>query len=236
MLRYVALASLVLAPKAVDAKCAMESAAPHVLTQPDTVIEDGGGVLVLAGGYTSDGDTANQAAWRFVTGGKSIKPVVTVLAPGLDLYAMPDSPDATVTLETDKHERVVEVRRSTTRAASRLPAPVVASVVTLADAGSVRFRTDSTSVHLPTGAPPGAVALIVYGVSAGHRTSAYSYGAVREGDRAILVYLVAHCTFPPPGARQAGPGEHVVVAWIDRSGRISEPSQPIEVVAGKAPR
>jgi len=106
------LASALLAPRVVDATCAVQTANAHVLTAANTVIEDGGGVLVMSTGFPDrQRDVAAQPGWRFVAGGKRVKPTIDVLAPGLDVYRLPDSTASELVLETETHERLVVIRR-----------------------------------------------------------------------------------------------------------------------------
>ena len=210
---------------------------PRVFTSEDTEIEDGGGVMVIASGAPEGTkDAANQPSWRFVAGDRRLAPVIRQLAPGLDVYRLPDSPATTLVLETDKHERQVAIRRSATRGAPRLPMPVVASIDNLSDFAGSRSAATTTTVHFPTPAPKGAVAVVIYGFDKRGTRTAYSFGAVREGDRDVVVYHSSRCIWLPAGSRMPAAGERAAVAWIDRSGRVSEPSKAIDVVTAKALR
>jgi hypothetical protein len=209
-------------------------AAPQVVTPEGTVIEDGGGVIVQATGIPDkDKDAANQPGWRFVAAGKRLAPVIAPLAPGLAVYVLPQSTDDNLVLESDKHEREISIRRSSTRDAARLPMPVVASIDSLEDSSMPRFATATTTVHFPTPAPKGAFAVVIYGVDHHGDRTAYSFGTVREGDRDVVVYHSGHCTFLPTGTKMPAAGEPVAVAWIDKSGRVSAPSKEIDVVTAK---
>jgi hypothetical protein len=235
MLRYLVVAMAIsFAPRVVDATCAVASSKAFVLTPPNTVIEDGGGVLVMATGYpVRDRDIAAEPTWAFVAAGKRIKPTIDVLAPGLDLYRLPESSATEVILESGTHARIVGVRRSVVRDASRLPAPVVQSIDTVEDFTDPRFGSVVTTAHFPTPAPAGAAMLVIYKVDDHGVRKPIAFGAVRDGDREVIVYHSAHCTVQPAGTEQPIPGTRAVVAWIDRSGRTSAPSKAIDVVIGR---
>jgi len=237
MLRSLALASALLAPRVVDATCAVANPKPFVLTPPNTVIEDGGGVLVMSTGYPErDRDVAAEPTWGFVGAGKRVKPTIDVLAPGLDVYRLPDSSASEVVLESGTHARIVAVRRSAVRDASRLPAPVVQSIDTIEDFTNPRFQSVVTTVHLPTPAPAGAAMLVIYRVDEHGARKPVAFGAVRDGDRDVIVYHSAHCTIQPYGTELPAVGTRAVVAWIDRSGRASAPSKAVDIVIGKSSR
>ena len=234
MLRYLVVATALLAPRVVDATCAVANPKPFVLTPPNTVIEDGGGVLVMSTGYPErDRDVAAEPTWGFVAAGKRFKPTIDVLAPGLDLYRLPESSATEVVLESGTHARIVAVRRSGVRDATRLPAPVVQSIDTVEDFTDPRFESVVTTVHLPTPAPAGAAMLVIYRVDDRGVRKPIAFGAVRDGDREVIVYHSGHCTVEPIGTELPAAGTRAVVAWIDRSGRASAPSKAIDVVIGR---
>jgi len=221
-----------LAPATLDAKCAFVEPKSQVITPADTVIEDGGGVLVVATGYPRDNEESDkQPTWRFAASGKRFEPVMERLAPGLVVYKpAPGLTASAFVLENDKHQPQIAVKRSDTRNAPKLAAPVIRSVDAMqADRG--RFSSTSVTVHLPAPAPSGAMLLVIYGVDERGNRTARSYGQVHAGDKDVIVYHSGHCSFPPKGTLSSAPGETVAVAWIDRSGRASEPSRPINVVA-----
>jgi hypothetical protein len=219
-----------LGPTPARAKCAFVEPAPHVLTPADTVIEDGGGVIVMATGFarSDDDEPEKQITWRFANAGKRLSPHLDQLAPGLVVYRLPAS-GLGYTLEDDKHTNLVTVKRSDTRNAPKLAPPVIRSAdVSTTDHG--RFTMTAVTVHLPTAAPTGAFAMVIYGVDANGARTARSWGLVRAGERDIMVFHQGHCSFPPRGTVETHHGDSVAVAWIDRSGRVSDPSAAINVV------
>ena len=74
---------LVFAPVA-DAKCARQHLAAEVL--PDAT--NGAIVVVASAGY-DDASSDDTSKWTLHADGKTVAPVITVLAPGLSVYRLP---------------------------------------------------------------------------------------------------------------------------------------------------
>jgi len=77
---------------------------------------------------------------------------------------------------------------------------------------------------------------VIYSVDEHGARKPMAFGDVHGGDRDVIVYHSGHCTVEPFGTQPPATGARVVVAWIDRSGRASEPSKPIDIVAGRSSR
>jgi hypothetical protein len=214
---------------------------PHVVTPRGTVIEDGGGVLV-----GTDVDSKNhewkpgprvdptiQPKWRFRSEHHVLAPTIEQLAPGLSVYKLPVTGDSLV-LETEDHIAVVVVSRSPDRDAARLPPPMPTQI-SFAMSEGFRFTQMRVTVTLVAPAPRHATAMIAYRVDDERRT-AISWGPVVAGAKQIPVFSSRNMCVPgAPGEDAARAGSHVVVAWVDESGRLSAPSRELVVVPGKMP-
>jgi hypothetical protein len=208
---------------------------PQSMTSQGTVIEDGGGVMVHAGLGEDPGgarlpDVTHQTAWRFRDGTKLVAPTIDTIAPGLSVYRLPAT-GANLVLENDKHVAITRVTRSADRGAALLPAPMPTSI-DWERRTSFRSSTDLVTVHLIAPAPAHAAAMIVYGPD----KVARSWGVVTRGGKDVIAYETGgRCSMAIPGNTSSNVGDHVTVAWVDASGRVSAASRDLEVTAAKTP-
>lgn len=208
---------------------------PQSMTPADTVIEDGGGVMVHAALGDAQGnerlpDVTHQTAWRFRDGTKLVAPTIETIAPGLSVYRLPPA-GAKLVLETDKHAEITHVKRSADRGAALLPAPMPTSIE-WERRTSFRSSTDLVTVHLIAPAPAHASAMIIYGPD----KVARSWGVVTHGNKEVVAYASGgRCSMAIPGNAPSNLGDRVTVAWVDASGRVSAASRDLEVTAAKTP-
>jgi hypothetical protein len=228
MTRFVLLVALLAPVPANAGECAVMDPTATPVTLNDSVIEDGGGVVVgigFTGQKTHGGDIVTQPGWRFRDGGKLVAPTIDKIAPGLAVYRLPASMSQTYMLENDKHAAVVTVRRSKDRDAAVLAAPMPTGGEHMAVV-TPRDRSDFVTVHLIAPAPRGAMALVIYGPDGTPR----SFGPVPDNAKDVVVYRSrGRCALDVPGEVATHVGDHVSVAWLDLSGRLSARSRAIEI-------
>jgi hypothetical protein len=235
MMRRALVALCVVATPATAGPCMVRQLVPQAMTPRDTVIEDGGGVMIDAGLGDDPGgvrlpDVTRQPGWRFRDGAKLVVPTIEALAPGLSVYRLPAA-GASLVLENDKHVEIARVKRSPDRGAALLPAPMPTSIE-WERRTSFRSSTDMVTVHLIAPAPAHAAVMIIYGPD----KVARSWGLVTRGAKDVVAYESGgRCSMTVPGNTTSNAGDHITVAWVDASGRVSAPSRELEVTAAKTP-
>lgn len=200
------------------------------MTANGTVLPSGGGVLVAlgdTGGLDATSQDVMKTGWMFVDGGKSVAPVIKLLAPGLALY---EPPAGTTEIKLTDGKRVLATHP---RSAAKplLAAPVVTSVdyVTLHSPGPRRPDRDSVTAQLTGARPDGAVAVILFAAGKpASWTSAFHYAGPKGPIE--LWHTADRCETPIPGITATPAGTKVTVAWVDSSGRIGAMSKEIVVV------
>jgi len=231
----VAVAAVLVAPPVDAGPCAVPTIGAVSATKPNAVVQDGGGVIVTLGRVDGPSDEVVRAPvsdvsrddWRFVDGGKLVKPTIDKIAPGLAVYRLPDSKSTSYVLETAKHTKIVSVKRALDRGTTVLPAPVVVG------GGQVDFPPmqrggggSVVTVHLVAPAPKGAFVLIAYGPDGVARSS----GTPEPGSKDVSIWHTRdRCETEAPGTLPSSIGEKITVAWLDESGRLSAKSAPIEI-------
>ena len=234
-MRSLVIAACLVSVRADASPCNLRELTPRSMTPPDTVIEDGGGVMINAGTadlQTSERlpDVTRQPGWRFRDGTKLVEPMIVTIAPGLSVYRLPAT-GANVALETDKYFEIARVKRSSDRGAALLPAPMPTSIE-WEHRSAFRSSTDVVTVHLIAPVPPHAAAMILYGPD----KVARSWGIATAGGKDVVAYSSGgRCAMPIPGFTGSNTGDHVTVAWVDASGRVSAVSRDLEVTAAKTP-
>ena len=232
----VLLAILVLAsaPDGASAKCAMPDTGSVVLT-PDgaTLAPDGGVVIGAATSFEvklAGAEDGKNPAWRFADDKAQHAPELVVLAPGLVVHRPPVGIGGELTL-ADGKKPVVTIDRGKD-AVAVLEAPNVVSVAHVTK--PVRYRGTYQTLHatFKAAAPAGAVAVIVFGVTAKGNV-ARSWSRVEAN---ALTEQVAgtsgRCDVGIPGEIMSKIGDKVVLAWVDASGRLSKLSKPVVVKKG----
>ena len=122
---------------------------------------------------------------------------------------------------------------------TKLPAPTVASIAQRTYAvGSETSATDIT-VTFATEVPPGAVAVVLYGINGKGLTTARTWARVVAGQTTVLVSRISEkpCAGnmgSPVGALPTAVGEQVEVGFVDQFGALSPPSARIGVMAAAA--
>lgn len=217
--------------------CPIYPLGPSVSTVASAEIPPGGGVRVSLSELREAGTSGEleQKSWRFVEGGKSIAPVIRILAPGLAVYE-PPAGTTPIKLVDGKRDLVV-VRR--VASAPTLAAPAVTSIVHTDSPGTgPRSSSSDVQVLLTGDRPDGAVAIILY-VTDGKTDTAATWSTAfgYTGPRgAIEVYRSPdRCRTQIPGLRETPAGTRVKVAWVDVGGRIGAKSRDFVVARGKTP-
>jgi len=234
-MRQLIVAVCLVAAPASAGPCAVRELSPQSMTAPDTVIEDGGGVMISAGLTDLPSterlpDVTRQPGWRFRDGTKLVEPTIETIAPGLSVYRLPAT-GSNLVLENDKHVEISHVKRSADRGATLLPAPMPTSIE-WERRTSFRSSTDLVTVHLIAPAPAHAAAMIIYGPD----KTARSWGVVTRGGKDVVAYESGgRCSMTIPHTSASNVGLHVTVAWVDASGRVSAVSRDMEVTAAKTP-
>lgn len=224
-----AVLSLALASPAA-AKCARSGLAPKVLTAEVAVPRGGGGVVVGTEIVPWDGKDEGQApakGWGFLTGRDLAAPVITVLAPGLVVYAPP--PKARITGELTTGGKVVARLTLTKTVVPALAAPKITSI-SHSHYYRGRGRSSTTTVRLAGKVPADAVALILADAST---REAQTWGVVQPGEASVVVYAQRRCASLPDGTIEPAPASKVVLRWVDKYGRVSADSA-VRSISGKA--
>ncbi len=203
--------------------CAVD-ASSIVLSPRDLDVPRDGGVVVGStsigiGGEGGAPDAMNPS-WRFHddVGGEHA-PMLVPLAPGLVSYRPPEAAVGRLRLASGGVE-LHSVRQVTT-AAELLQPPSVRRV---------RARGATTvTVDLTKGAPADAVAVVVIAVTKQGYVPR-SWAPVSASEKSIVAYQApGRCEPAIPGAKAAKVGEKVVIAWVDKVGRLSKLSAPLKV-------
>lgn len=244
--RMIAVASLVTLAASSPGRaepCAVPTLAVRSMTNPNTVIEDGGGVIVaavssfgsmpnseeIARDKADEPDVEIRSSWSFLVAGKRVTPKIDKLAPGLAVYRLPVQASTTYVLETGTHKSIVTVRRSPDRDASVLPAPVVVGGGAASIEG-FRFNSTFVTVHLATTPPKGSAMLVAYGPDGRPR----SFGAITPVSKDVQVWRTrGGCEHPIAGEIATSAGDTITVAWLDESGRLSAKSAPFRITQDK---
>jgi len=226
-LAAVFIVSVIAMPTPSEALCVAPVTRPVVLTAEVTLGDGGdggdGGVVVgteVGGGGKEQGG-AEQPTWMFKVGGKTVKPVISILAPGLVAYKLPDKVARGELVDGTK------VLAKITRAPSTPLAAPTASKITYVERPNVRGRSVTTTVELTVAAPAGAIALVIADAKT---KQARSFGRVPAGASSVAVYAQGRCSALPNGTIETRPGDSVILRWVDKSGALSAESKPIVVV------
>ncbi len=138
--------------------------------------------------------------------------------------------DPTLVLESADQQVLTRVPRAL-RAAPPLAPPAVQRIESNEDR---RFKRASVTVELARKSPPGVVAAIATLVSGEQRTPlAWTY--VRGEVPSLIIWHTPHtCEAFVETMIQPLPGQIVEIRWVDASGRLSEPGNPVKVERGSA--
>lgn len=230
-LTTLALTTLVASSSPVDAKCAMDNQAWSVVTVKVDVPADGGGIVVatLSVPYSTPatGD-ALQKSFGFLTGRDLMQPVITVLAPGLVVYGVRPGTRTTGEL-VDGTGGVIANLTVTKDKVARLPAPKLKEVVHFDDGPGGTKRTQATTARLDGPAPADAVALVVYN----GKNTPKSWGPVETDITSIEIYSHRRCEVLPNGTLPSKAGDKVMLAWVDKYGRLSAKTKLVTIKVKK---
>jgi hypothetical protein len=211
---------VLLLPATADADCAMIGLVPKVLSAPDVVFVDGGGIVVGAvaeeRGSLESGDVAIQPGWKFVVPKGTIAPTIDALAPGLAVYKT--SAD-TVELQNAEGEALAKATRGAKR--DKLAAPKVKTIKY--DAPISRRSIVRIEVTLDGAAPAGAIALVL----ADAKGKPKSWGPV--AGTVLYPYLQRDCRTLPNGTQPSKKGDKITLFWVDESGRKSAFTRPMTI-------
>jgi hypothetical protein len=208
--------------------CAEPRLAPHIFTPAGTTLDQDGGVVV----GLADGDNADRPmdlakpSWRFHAGTERAAPQVTILVPGLAIYA-PHAPAKPLSLEDDQQKTLVtlgfEVASYDDKPIGE--APKVTSA-TFKATTSRRGSTEQTTVAVEQ-APKDTVAVIAY--SAETKDQARSWARVAAGATSFVIFQRAPCRPSLPGTIASRKGDQIRLVWVDAKGHTSQRSAPVTV-------
>lgn len=220
-MKALVLISLLALPVDAAADCALLGLVPKVLTAPDAVLAQDGGVVVGAvsedRGSLENGDLAVQPAWKFVVPRGTITPTIDSLAPGLAVYRA--SYD-TLELHDDKgdvlakHDKISDKR-------DKLPAPKVKTIKY--DAPMSRRSIVRIEVTLDGAPPAGVIALVLANAKGAPKSWGPATGTV------FYPYLQRDCLVLPNGTKPSKKGDSVTLFWVDGSGRKSAFTKPMTI-------
>ncbi|MCE9576167.1 MAG: hypothetical protein K8W52_23665 [Deltaproteobacteria bacterium] len=222
------------------AKCALRSLGDEVATNAADEIPAGGGVLVGwvetdDHGGPRDVDPVVHPTWAFREKRKKVRATMTAIAPGLAVYvpAVGRGQKHTValvdgarTVGTYKFAKVTAAGQAA--AALILPPPKV-TLVQRSETQSFRSHDIALMVTLEKrdhAIPPDAYGIILY-----RGDTALSWHRIDKPDEiAVPAYdSPGRCGAEPPAMTPAAAGDMVTLAWVDRFGRVSARSAPIQV-------
>jgi hypothetical protein len=210
MHRFLPLLALVLAPPAVEAKCAMMGLAPAVLATSSVVVV---GYEDVQNDRLGAGDVAVRTDWKFRDGGQLVTPVIESLAPGLAVYRLPAAATGTVTLE-DAAKKSLATLTGVAKPAGH-KAPRAKQIKLEQRFGRRPFAR--VQVELDGAAPDRAVALVL----ADAKGKPLSWGRVTAGATTIRVLDHARCRVLPNGTVNAKLDQRVTLFWVDDTGAKS---------------
>ncbi len=223
-------------PPAVAGPCAIRPLVPHAMTANGTELPPGGGVVVALGDSAAWDAPAQpdltKTGWSFVDGGKSIKPVIRILAPGLAVY---EPPAGTTTVKLSDGTRTLATHPRTA-AKPVLPAPEVTAVdVTRSlPVGPRQSARDTVTAQLTGDRPVTAVAVILFAAGKpASWTSAFAYAGPKGPIE--LWHTAGRCETQIPGLVATRAGTKVTIAWVDASGRIGAISKELVVGTKQTP-
>ncbi|HEY4060040.1 MAG TPA: hypothetical protein VGM39_25670, partial [Kofleriaceae bacterium] len=152
--------ALVAQTQRADALCVAISPIAKVVA--DAKVPVGGGLLVALDYDNPDNnhDSANveQKAWKFRVGAKTYTPVITVVAPGLAIYALPDGVTGSAKLMNGK--TLLGTLTVTADTVKPLAAPKI-KALTQVTVPNMRGSSTTMAATLTDGAPADAIALVV---------------------------------------------------------------------------
>jgi hypothetical protein len=196
-----------------------------ILTTTDDVIAAGGGVI-LAQGVPATGPV------HFRQAGVERAPTVRVIAPGLEVYELPPAGDPDLEFLDDGGTSLGVVHRGP--ATPLLPSPHAKRLVWEASDpahttemewyGNLGPGSETVTAMLEGNVPDDALALVVSRMDRKGNAVPAAWGlAPYASDQ---VYAVTRSCRTPG---RIAPGDRVVLAWLDRSGRLGAASKPIVV-------
>lgn len=215
-----ALALAFVVPGHADADCALIGLVPKVLSAPDVVLADDGGIVV--GAIAEDrapldrGDVAVQKAWRYVLPRGAFEPGIEALAPGLAVYK---TGAVVLDLRNGKGETLARATRGGKR--DKLAAPAIKSI--RYDAPISRRQVVKVEVTLDGQVPAGAIALVLADAKGQPRSWTKAEGTV------LTPYYQRDCLTLPNGTVPSKKGERVTLFWVDASGRKSAFTKPMTI-------
>lgn len=207
-----------------DALCMAVNPIAKVIA--DATVPAGGGLLVGLDynnpKNASDTISIVQKTWTFTVGAKTYTPVITQLAPGLAMYALPDGVTGTAKLMNGK--TVLGTLTVTGDEVKPLAAPKVKAFTQVTRLG-MRANSTTMTVVLKDAAPADAIALVV-----ADDKLARTYGRVSTAAKEVTVYAHGRCAVDPDGTVVSSNGDKLQVYWIDKLGRRS-PSTAVTLKA-----
>ena len=196
-----------------------------VLTINQT-IENGGGIVV-----ESRGKPETDAAFQYRDVNKLLRPTIRVIAPGLAVHELLAASGPNLDVVNQAGDAITSVRRATGPGLPLLDAPKLKSLVWKKTEypGRRPFTHIGVTAMFAGTVPPQALALVMYRLDRSGKTgkTPLSWG-LASGDRAEVYRNPGMCELPRAFIEPAV-GERVVVAWLDKSGRLSPTSAPITV-------
>ena len=237
MMKRGALAVLIGALAAAPASagpCLEPGLVPLVITPQGATIDQFGGVVVAAipfrGGV--DKDPAVQTTWEFVEGKKRGKPKITVIAPGLAVYA-PKAPEQALELQnkSGRAEGRVKFQMMNTDDMPVDSAPRPTAVVQAKK--SPMSSNETVTATLAEAPPAGTIAVLVRAAGA-KATAARSWQRLYDiKTTKVVIYAYDRCEPIIPGTVATKAGDKIELAWLDGEGHVSLWSTAIEVKAEK---
>jgi hypothetical protein len=218
-MNYLVFACVVVASLPVAAApCPSIELAPKPFTSAKATIGDGGGIVVVHERRAADEPVLGAIKdWRFVDKAKRTAPAVKVIAPGLELL----EPAGTQLVDASG-KPLVDVARG--KATALAPPEIVALRFQASSAG--RRTITWVTAELRT-APTEDRILITFDEDGKSR----SWARAKAKATSVGVFSTGGCGGYPNGTVPTAAGDTIRFAWIDRAGRLSRLTKPVEVTS-----
>jgi hypothetical protein len=230
------IAATIPAVPAAAGPCAMRPMVPAALGTASAVAPDGGVVVALMPSldFGGTGGVVANKDWRFKDVNQLVVPAaIRTIAPGLAVYELPATGGANVQLVDGAGKVVADVGRAMSKQAA-LGAPKLKAVVrkdSSTPPGPRSYTSSDVIARFAANAPGDAVAVVLFTADTHTPLSWTALAVAPTPNEQIVYHRPFRCESSVPGFVEASVGDHVVVAWLDKSGRLSPFSN--EVVVGR---
>ncbi|MBL9017852.1 MAG: hypothetical protein JNL83_26940 [Myxococcales bacterium] len=233
-LAFAVLALGLAASPAAAGPCLEPGLMPIVISPLGATIDQFGGVVVAAVPWREgvNEDPVVQPTWEFVEGKQRGKPKITVIAPGLAVYA-PKAPVQALELQ-DKTGRAVGRVKFQFQNTDDMPMDAAPRPTAVIQAKKARMSSNDTVTATLAEAPPAGTIAVLVRAAGGKTTAPRSWNRLYDlKTTKIVVYAYDRCEPVIPGTVATKAGDKIELAWLDAEGHVSLWSPAIAVTAEK---